>query len=85
MAGQADLGGSDNSFNTIHSGVGMAVHGPVEDTRSVMEWARVSPPGTFVSTEYEDDCTRFLDELRQRLRAVAAEQSRPPAPSPAAL
>jgi hypothetical protein len=51
----------------------MTAHGPVENTLSIAEKATTGPPGAFVSTEYKYDCARFLDELKQRLRAVAAE------------
>jgi hypothetical protein len=82
-AGRSGWEGAELLFNTIHNGVGMLVHGQ-EETRSVVEGGRVGPPGTFVSADYEDDCARFLDELKQRLRAIPLEQSPPPASSPAA-
>jgi hypothetical protein len=64
-------------FNTIHIGVGMAVQEHEKDTVLLVDASRLGPPGIFVSLDYKldykDDCARFIEELKLRLRPLTTE------------
>ena len=52
----------------FHRGGGQFVPANEDDqAQASNSVATIAPPGEFVSTQLEEDCARFLEELRRRV------------------
>lgn len=62
--------------HTVHSGVGEIMSGQAPVTPPVVAVARQTTIGYFVRETYQEECLRFVEELKRRLEAARSAPGR---------